>query len=91
MGFFVFLAPEGNKMEQNRVFGNNDETSRKGEIEGTGTDWVLTRWHGKRYRVEFPSEGRCLYFQDKDRGALLGILNMLDLDEKIVIEKSLTR
>lgn len=95
MGFFVFLTPEGNKMVVNRVFGNNDETSWKGEVEGTGTDWILMRFHGKRYRVEFPSQGRYLYFQDEDRETLQSILNMLELDEKIVIketeEKSLTR
>ena len=73
------------------TYDRDTETSWKGEIEGKGTDWILTRWHGKRYRVEFPSKGRYLYFQDEDRGALLSILNMLDLDDKIIIEKSLTR
>ena len=74
-------------MQHNR----DTETSWKGEAEGTGTDWVLTRWHGKRYRAEFPSKGRYLYFQDEDREALQSILNMLELDEKIVLEISLTR
>jgi|ETN01SMinimDraft_1059929.scaffolds.fasta_scaffold22933_3 hypothetical protein len=87
-------------MVQNRVFGNNNETSWKGKPEGpgmrgvhegTGTDWVLTRWHGKRYRVELPSQGRYFYFQDQDRKVLQSILNMLDLEDIYHLDEAIDK
>ena len=61
------------------------QTFSSGTIEAKGSDWVLTKWHGDRYRIEFPSQNRYIYFLDRDREAIQSILNTLDLDEKITI------
>ena len=72
-------------MVQNRVFGNKSPDSWSGKTAAKGSDWVLTKWPGDRYRIEFSSQGRYIYFLDRDREAIQSILNTLDLDENIAI------